>query len=93
MKALFFSADDGYRDPGLGRADHLPARCRLRLSALPRWPPAAELATAGVTDAATFSGFYWAQQWTTAGLLLALSAGFGVAGGLLYGAGARPRAT
>jgi hypothetical protein len=84
VKALFFVADDGYRDPGLGGritctsgADCVYQRY---LEAQP-----AELATAGVTDAATFSAFYWAQQWSTAGLLIALTAIAGVAGGGLYG--------
>ena len=101
VKALFFAADDGYRDPGLGgritvaQDDgrlvpcHAGADCVYRryLEAQP-----AELASAGVTDAATFSTFYWAQQWSTAGLLLALTAVAGIAGGALYGV-TRPRTT
>ncbi|HEY4636270.1 MAG TPA: hypothetical protein VIG92_06895, partial [Rhodospirillales bacterium] len=43
------------------------------------------LAAAGVTDEATFSAYYWSQQWSTAGLLLLLSTGFGLAGGAVYG--------
>jgi hypothetical protein len=90
VKALFFAADDGYRDPGLGgRISCQPGADCVYRRYLEEQP--AELASAGVTDAASFSSFYWAQQWTTAGLLLALSAGSGVAGGLLYGA-TRPRA-
>ncbi|MEW5992475.1 MAG: hypothetical protein AB1736_14190 [Chloroflexota bacterium] len=89
VKALFFAADDGYRDPGLGgRITCQPGGDCVYRRYLEEQPD--ELASAGVTDAASFSSFYWAQQWSTAGLLLALSTGFGVAGGALYGI-SRPR--
>ena len=39
IKALFFYADNGYRDPGLGGPDRLPDRRRLRLPALPAGRP------------------------------------------------------
>jgi hypothetical protein len=84
VKALFFVADDGFRDPGLGGRITCQAGgdCVYRryLEAQPD-----ELAAAGVTDAATFSRYFWAQQWSTAGLILVLAAGAGVAGGALYG--------
>jgi hypothetical protein len=84
VKGLFFAADDGYRDPGLGGRITCQAGgdCVYRRY-LEEQPD--ELATAGVTDAATFSTFYWAQQWTTAGLLLGLATIAGVGGGGLYG--------
>lgn len=89
VKALFFAADDGYRDPGLGGriTCQTGADCVYRryLDAQPE-----ALAEAGVTDSATFSAYFWAQQWSTAGLLLLLSSGFGIAGGALYGI-TRPR--
>jgi len=84
VKALFFAADDGYRDPGLGgRITCEPGGDCVYHRYLEEQPE--ELASAGVTDAASFSTFYWAQQWSTAGLLLLLSTGFGIAGGGLYG--------
>jgi hypothetical protein len=92
VKALFFVADDGYRDPGLGgRIGCTPgADCVYqRYAQDPNQGPA--LAAAGVTDAASFSTFYWSQQWSTASLLVSLTTGFGLAGGLIYGA-TRPRA-
>ncbi len=90
VKALFFAADDGYRDPGLGGR----LSCRTGGDCVyQRYledQPAA-LAAAGVTDAASFGTFFWAQQWSTAGLLVILSTGFGLAGGAIYGV-TRPRA-
>jgi len=84
VKALFFAADDGYRDPGLGGriTCQAGADCVYRRY-LEEQPD--QLLAAGVTDTATFSVYYWAQQWSTAGLLVGLSTGFGVAGGFLYG--------
>ena len=49
-----------------------------------RWP------RRGVTDAASFTPFYWNQQLATAGILLVLTSGAGLGGALLYGL-ARPR--
>ncbi|MBA3877945.1 MAG: hypothetical protein C0498_13670 [Anaerolinea sp.] len=84
MKALFFAADDGYRDPGLGGRITCQSGgdCVYRRY-LEEQPD--ELLSAGVTDAATFSAYYWAQQWSTAGLLLGLATIAGLAGGALYG--------
>ena len=39
VKALFFYADNGYRDPGLGGSHHLPGRRGLRVPALRRRRP------------------------------------------------------
>ncbi len=89
VKAIFFVADDGYRDPGQGGrlscttgADCVYQRYRA--------VQGEGLARAGVTDARTFSDYYWAQQWSTAGLLVVLSTGAGLVGGLIFGA-TRPR--
>ena len=89
VKALFFAADDGYRDPGLGGRITCTsgADCVYRRY-LEQQP--LELASAGVTDAATFATFYWTQQWTTAGLLVVLTTAAGVVGGGLFGL-TRPR--
>ena len=89
VKALFFVADDGYRDPGLGgRITCTPGGDCVYRRYLDEQPDA--LASAGVTDAATFSVYYWAQQRSTAGLILGLAFGAGIAGGALYGI-SRPR--
>ena len=90
VKALFFVADDGYRDPGLGgRISCISGADCVYQRYLATQPEA--LAKAGVADAATFSDYYWAQQWSTAAWLLLLATGFSVAGGVVYGL-TRPRA-
>lgn len=84
VKAMFFAADDGYRDANLGGrlSCQSGADCVYRryLAEQPR-----DLATAGVTDATSFSTFYWAQQFATASLLITLSTGFGITGGVVFG--------
>jgi hypothetical protein len=94
VKALFFAADDGYRDPFLGgritveKDDGRPAPCRAGAECVyNRYLEAqpAELASAGVSDTASFATFYWAQQWSTAGLLIFLTAVAGLVGGAIYG--------
>jgi hypothetical protein len=100
VKALFFFADNGYRDPGLGGSitvvgsDGNARQCQpgpecvfQRYLDDDRGPA---LAGAGVTDASTFTGFYWTQQFTTAGTLIALTTIGGLIGGLAYGA-TRPK--
>ena len=84
VKALFFYADNGYRDPGLGGtltcsggADCVYARYRE--------DNAAELTAAGITDAGSFTGFYWGQQISSAGTILVLTLAGGLGGGILYG--------
>ncbi|MEO5919138.1 MAG: hypothetical protein ABIQ17_06220, partial [Candidatus Limnocylindrales bacterium] len=90
IKALFFAADDGYRDPGLGgRVTCQPGGDCVYRRYLEKQPEV--LADAGVTDAATFSTYYWAEQWTSASLLTLVSGGFGLVGGALYGL-TRPKA-
>ncbi|TAL08987.1 MAG: hypothetical protein EPO00_06430 [Chloroflexota bacterium] len=84
IKALFFVADDGYRDPGLGgRITCVSGADCVYQRYLADQPEA--LARAGVADAETFAGYYWAQQWSTAGWLVMLATGFSVGGGVLYG--------
>jgi hypothetical protein len=84
VKALFFVADDGYRDPGLGGRISCVrgAECVYQRYLQGQGPA---LLASGVTDSASFSTFYWSQQWSTAGLLVALTTGFGLAGGAIYG--------
>ncbi len=90
VKALFFFADDGYRDASQGGA----LSCRTGAECVMARYVAAnrgdELAAAGVTDAATFTTFYWNQQFTTAGTLVGICLVAGLVGSLAYGA-TRPR--
>ncbi len=85
VKALFFAADNGYRDGSLGS----PLPCAggadcvyARYLDDGRGP---QLEAAGVTDVASFSSFYWQQQLATAGLLLGLTVITGALGGAVYG--------
>ena len=91
IKGLFFYADNGYRDPGLGG----PIACQAgadcvyqRYLQAGRGP---EFVTAGVTDAASFTGFYWSEQFSSAGTVLVLTALGGLGGAGLYGV-FRPKA-
>ncbi len=89
VKALFFNADDGYRDPGLGG----PLTCQTGADCVyQRYleGQADDLAAAGVTDAETFASFYWAQQWSTAGYLVGATL-LGALGGAFVYAVTRPR--
>ena len=93
VKGLFFVADDGYRDPGLGGSISCVrgADCVYERYVQAQGPV---LRASGITDAASFSTLYWSQQWSTAGLLVALATGFGLAGGLIYGVTRpKPKAT
>jgi hypothetical protein len=84
VKALFFFADDGYRDPGLGgRLSCQPgADCVYqRYLADGR---GGQLEEEGVTDVAGFTRLYWGQQATTAGILLLVTTAGGLGGAVLY---------
>lgn len=92
VKALFFFADDGYRDASQGgqlRCDTGASCVMARYVDAGRGP---ELAAAGVTDAASFTTFYWNQQFTTAATLIGLCLASGLVGAVLYGV-TRPKAT
>ncbi len=91
VKALFFYADNGYRDQSLGG----PISCRGGASCvyaryLAEKDGPARLAAAGVTGVDAFSEFYWSQQAQTAGTLLLVTFLGALGGGLVY-AVARPR--
>ena len=84
VKALFFYADNGYRPTELGGSITCSggAECvYLRY----REDSAAELAAAGITDASSFTGFYWGQQASSAVTVLVLTLAGGLGGGILYG--------
>ena len=56
------------------------------------WTAPASLAAQGITDAASFTSFYWNAQFQGALILIGLTTGGGLVGGLLYGA-TRPKGT
>ena len=98
IKAIFFFADTGYPDFNRANAtgQPIPPTCQTggdcvyrRYLALGR---DAELRTVGVTDAASFGGLYWTQQFTVAGALLVLTTVGGFGGAAMYGA-FRPKPT
>ena len=89
VKALFFYADNGYRPTELGG----PVSCSGGADCVfARYQDdnRAELSAAGITDASSFTGFYWGQQASSAGTVLVLTLVGGLGGGLLYGT-FRPR--
>jgi hypothetical protein len=90
IKALFFYADNGYRDASLGA----PLECAsgpdcvyARYLADGR---GADLEAVGVTDVDSFTALYWGQQLSTAGTVFALTLLGGVGGAIAYGI-ARPK--
>ena len=92
VKALFFFADSGFPDynrvqPETGQP--IPPYCDAgancvysRYLAAGRGP---DFESAGVTDTASFTSFYWGQQFSTAGLLVVLTTAGALGGGGLYG--------
>lgn len=91
VKALFFVADDGYRDASAGgRLSCVQgADCVYqRYLASGRGD---ELRAVGVTDAASFGRFYWNEQLSTAGLLFGLTVVGAAGGALVFGATNRRR--
>lgn len=89
-KALFFYGDAGY--PDFNRVDEngvaYGPTCVTGADCVYHRYLAAEpddLAAAGVTDAVTFTDVYWAQQWSTARLLVLGTTAAGLLGGLLFG--------
>jgi hypothetical protein len=92
VKALFFFGDNGF--PDFNRVDQKTAQpippscgdgadCVYERYVLAGHGP--ELAAAGITDAASFTGFYWGQQASSAGTVLLLTVLGGLGGGVLYG--------
>ena len=91
VKALFFFADNGYRDPGLGGSFTCPAGAGCvyeRYLDLGRGP---DLEAAGVTDVDSFTSFYWSSQFQTAGFVVLLTTVGGLGGAAIYGV-SRPKA-
>ena len=94
VKGLFFFADNGY--PDFNRVDPktgtpIPPYCEsgaacvyARYLAVDDGARVGALEAAGVTDAATFGSFYWAQQFSVAGMLVLVTTASGAGGALLY---------
>jgi hypothetical protein len=92
VKALFFFADSGFPDfnrvhPETGQP--IPPTCdpgaecvHYRYLAACRGP---DFESIGITDTASFTSFYWSQQFSTAALLVLLTTAGGIGGGALYG--------
>jgi hypothetical protein len=91
IKAIFFYADSGY--PDFNRIDAqgqaIPPYCDSgadcvyeRYLKVGRGP---DLAAAGITDAASFTAFYWREQFGTAGTVILWTAVGGFGGAGLYG--------
>jgi hypothetical protein len=92
IKGLFFYADNGFRDPGLGG----PIECSVGADCVyqrylddGRGP---DLQAAGVTDAESFARFYWGEQFGSAATILVLTTLGGLGGAALYGV-FRPKPT
>ncbi len=85
LKVLFFFADNGYRDPGLGGTITCStgADCVYQRYLDDGRGPA--LAAAGVTDAGSFTSFYWGEQLSNGGIVLGLAILGGLGGATLYG--------
>jgi hypothetical protein len=85
LKALFFTADDGYRDASLGgRISCRPgADCVYARYLAAGQGPAFE--ANGITDVDSFTRFYWNQQLSTATLVFGLCTGGALIGGVAFG--------
>ena len=86
IKALFFYADDGYRDPGLGGRLTCSTGADCVYQRYLDADRGKNLVAAGVTDAASFTALYWNEQFGGAGTVFALTALGGLGGAGLYGA-------
>jgi len=91
VKALFFYADNGYRDPGLGAPLECTAGPECVYARYLDDGRGEALRDAGVTDTDSFTAFYWNQQLATAGTLIALTALGALGGAAVYGV-VRPKA-
>jgi hypothetical protein len=92
IKALFFFADNGYRDPGLGGSISCSAGADCVYQRYLDAGHGPGLVAAGVTDAASFTTFYWSEQLGSAGTIVAITALGGLGGAALYGV-FRPKPT
>jgi hypothetical protein len=85
IKALFFFADNGYRDPGLGGSINCSSGAECVYERYLEAGQGPGLVAAGVRDAASFTGFYWGEQLGSAGTIVAITTIGGLGGAGLYG--------
>ena len=85
IKGLFFYADSGFRDPGLGGPIVCPTGPDCVYQRYLQAGRGPELEAAGVTDVGSFTAFYWSEQLSTTGTVLLLTTLGGVGGAALYG--------
>lgn len=85
VKALFFYADSGFRDPGLGGPIVCETGADCVYQRYLQGPQGDELAEAGVTDVDSFTAFYWSQQGSAALTFVVLTGLGGLGGGVIYG--------
>jgi hypothetical protein len=88
-KALFFFGDSGFPDfnrvengVAVGPTCVAGGDCVYHryLKAKP-----GDVSDAGITDSASFADVYWAQQWSTARLLIGMTTSAAILGGVLFG--------
>ena len=85
IKALFFYADNGFRDPGLGGTIACAPGADCVYQRYLQAGRGDDLVAAGVTDAASFASFYWREQFGSAGTIILLTSLGGLGGAALYG--------
>lgn len=85
VKALFFFADNGYRDEGLGGALTCAPGADCVYQRYLDLGRGTDFESAGVVDVGTFTSFYWGQQGSAAGLILGVTTLGGLVGAGLYG--------
>ena len=92
-KAIFFFADNGYRDASQGGpiAGCAPGADCVYQRYLAEDGKAAQFENAGITDVASFTAFYWREQLGTTGTVTILCIAGGVFGAAMYWF-ARPKA-
>ncbi len=91
IKAIFFYADSGY--PDFNRIDQqghlIPPSCQTGADCVyQRYVKAgrgSDLEAAGITGTDSFTGFYWREQFGTAGTVLLMTGLGGLGGAGLYG--------
>ena len=91
VKALFFAADNGYRDASSGGPITCTSGADCVYQRYVELQPDV-LANAGITNVDEFTTFYWSQQASTALSLILLTEAGALVGGLAYGF-TRPKPT
>ena len=91
IKALFFYADNGFRDPGLGGPISCSGGADCVYQRYLDDGRGRDLEAAGVADVDSFTRFYWNEQFGSAGTILILTTVGGLGGAALYGV-FRPKA-